>query len=181
MNTFILAQIFGLLGALSMILSNWQKTRNKILSLLIFDSIFYSLQYLLLEAYSGAFTNIVGILRIIIFKNKDKYQILQNNYFLFSIIIVYTLIGILTYNGLTSIFPVIASILYSVVLWQDDVRKIRLGTTVMIISWLIYNIVVGAYLSAVIEAILLISSITAIIKLDLLKNKNILANKLTNI
>lgn len=181
MNTFILAQIFGLLGALSMILSNWQKTRNKILSLLIFDSIFYSLQYLLLEAYSGAFTNIVGILRIIIFKNKDKYQILQNDYFLFSIIIVYTLIGILTYNGLTSIFPVIASILYSVVLWQDDVRKIRLGTTIMIISWLIYNIVVGAYLSAVIEAILLISSITAIIKLDLLKNKNILANKLTNI
>ncbi len=173
MNKIILAQIFGLLGALSMLLSNWQKTKNKVLTFLIFDSLFYFNQYILLEAVSGAFTNIIGLLRTIIFKYKDKYKIFQNNITLLLIITIYITIGMLTYSGITSIFPIVASILYSVVLWQNDVKKIRVGTAVMILSWLIYNLTVGAYLSAIVEAVLLISSITAIIKLDILKKENI--------
>ena len=173
MNTFILAQICGLLGALSMLVSNWQRTRNKVLTFLIFDSLLYFVQYILLGAFSGAFTNIVGLFRTIIFKYKDRYKVLGSRMVLLIILAIYILIGVLTYDGVTSIFPVVASILYSVVLWQDDVKKIRLGTAVMILSWLIYNLAVGAYLSAVVEGILLISSITAIVKLDVLKNKNV--------
>lgn len=171
MNKFILAQIFGLLGSLSMLLSNWQKTRNKVLSLLIFDSLFYFLQYILLGAFSGAFTNIIGIIRTILFKYKDKNKILQSNLTLILIIIIYLIIGLITYNGITSIFPIVTSILYSVILWQNNIKKIRIGTAIMILSWLIYNLTVGAYIGAVIEAILLISSITAIIKLDIVNKK----------
>ena len=154
-----------------MLLSNWQKTRNKVLTFLIFDSLFYFIQYILLGALSGAFTNTVGMLRTIMFKYKDKYKILQSNITLIIILTIYILIGVLTYNGITSIFPVVASILYSIVLWQDDVKKIRLGTAAMILSWLIYNLTVGAYLSAIVEAVLLLSSITAIVKLDVLKDR----------
>lgn len=173
MNRFILAQIFGLLGALSMLVSNWQKTRNKVLTFLIFDSLFYFIQYILLGALSGAFTNIVGLLRTITFKYKDKHKLLQSKITLLIISTVYVLIGIFTYNNLTSIFPVVASIVYSIVLWQNDVKKIRIGTSVMMLSWLIYNIAVGAYLSAVVEGVLLVSSVTAIIKLDILKKENV--------
>ena len=64
-----------------------------------------------------------------------------------------------------------AGIVYSVVLWQDNVKKIRLGTAVMILSWFIYNISVSAYVGAIFEGILLISSVIAIIKIDILKDK----------
>ena len=173
MNRVILAQIFGLLGALSMLLSNWQKTRSKVLTFLLFDCFFYFIQYILLGAISGAFTNIVGLLRTIIFKYKDRYKILKSNIILLVILIIYLLIGVFTYNGTASIFPVVASILYSVVLWLDDVRKIRVGTALMILSWFLYNLTVEAYLSAIVEGILFMSSFIAIVKLDVLKNKNI--------
>ena len=171
MNSFILAQIFGLLGALSMLLSLWQNTRNKVLSLLILDSLFYFIQYILLGAFSGAFTNIIGIIRTIMFKGKDKYKLLQSKLFLTIIIIIYITVGIITYDGITSIFPIVASILYSVVLWQDNVKNIRIGTSLMILSWIIYNLCVGAYVGALIEGILFISSIIAIVKLDITKDR----------
>ena len=176
MEFFIFSQIFGLLGALSMLLSNWQKTRNKVLSLLILDSICYFMQYILLGALTGAFTNIVGLLRTIIFKYKDKYKIIQNNIVLYIILVIYLLVGILSYDGLISLLPVVASIIYTSVLWQDNITIIRIGTFFMILACFIYNITVKAYTGAFVEGILLISSILAIIKLDILK---ININKLT--
>lgn len=173
MNTFTLAQIFGFLGAISMLLSSWQKTKEKVLTFLILDSLFYFIQYLLLGALSGAFTNIIGLIRTILFKYKDNNKYLKNNIILYTIMIIYLVIGIITYKGLISTFPVIVSILYSVLLWQDNVKKIRIGTSIMILSWLIYNISVGAYIGAIVETILLISSIIAIIKIDILRNKTI--------
>ena len=175
MNKIVFAQIFGLLGAISMLLSSWQKTRNKVLTFLILDSIFYLIEYIILGALSGAFINVISIIRAIIFKYKDKYKILQSNVILLLVLLLYILIGIFTYDGLISIFPVIASILYAIVLWQDNVKKIRLGSAIMILSFLIYNIAVGAYLSILVEAVLLISSVAAIIKLDILnvKDKNL--------
>lgn len=183
MNKIVLAQIFGLLGAISMLLSSWQKTRNKVLTFLILDSIFYLIEYIILGALSGAFINVVSIIRTIIFKYKDKNKIFQSNIILLLILLLYILVGVFTYNGLISIFPVVASILYAIVLWQDNVKKIRLGSAIMILSFLIYNIAVGAYLSILVELVLLISSITAIIKLDILnaKEKNLVQTNWQNV
>lgn len=167
---FILAQIFGLLGAISLLLSSWQKTKDKVLTFLILDSIFYSMQYLLLGALSGTFTNIVGIIRAILFKYKDKNKILQNNIMLYIIILIYIVIGIITYNDVISLFPIIASIFYSALIWQNKVNKIRIGNCIMNILWIVYNIYVSAYIGAIMESVILLSSIVAIIKIDILKN-----------
>lgn len=169
MNRFIAAQIFGLLGATALLLSNWQKSKNKVLSLLIIDSICYFIQYILLGAFSGAFSNIIGLIRTIIFKYKEKYKILDNKLILCIIILIYIIIAILTYDGLISILPVVAAIIYTISLWQDNLRIIRIGTLIMIVAYFIYNIVVRAYIGAIVEGILLISSILAIIKYDVIK------------
>lgn len=171
MKAIILAQIFGLLGAVSMLLSSWQKTKDKVLTFLILDSLFYFIQYILLGALSGAFTNIIGLIRTILFKYKDKNKILQNNIILYIVMLGYIIIGIITYKGIISLFPVIIGILYSMLLWQNNVKKIRIGTSVMILSWLIYNVSVSAYMAALVEVVLLISSIGAIIKIDILKKQ----------
>lgn len=185
MLPFILAQIFGLLGSIAMLLSNWQKTRNKVLTLLILDSICYFIQYILLGALSGAFTNVIGLIRTIIFKYKDKYKVLDNKIILFIILLIYLIVGIITYDGIISTLPVIAAIIYTSVLWQDNLKIIRIGTFIMILACFIYNIAVEAYTGAVVEGILLISSVLAIIKLDILnehhrKKSNIILKKLTN-
>ena len=76
------AQIFGTLGAISMLCSNRQKTRRKILFCLIFDGLFYFIQYILLKAYTGAFTNLISIVRVLTFNKKgtnDFFKSLQKD------------------------------------------------------------------------------------------------------
>lgn len=40
------AQLFGILGSISMMLSNWQKSKSKMMLFLTFDSILYFIQYM---------------------------------------------------------------------------------------------------------------------------------------
>ena len=171
MNRFILAQIFGVLGAISMIISSWQKTRKRILFFLVFDNIFYFIQYLLLNAYTGAYTNIIGLIRLGLFSYKGKNYFFKKNYVLYIVCFLSILIGCLTYSNLGSIFPVISSVIYAIVLWQDNPKLIRIGTTIMLAMWCVYNVLVHAYVGALSEGIMCMSSLLAIIKIDILKNK----------
>ena len=173
MNYFVLAQILGGIGAIAMIFSTWQKTRKKMFVFLIFDNLFYFLQYIVLKAYCGAFTNIVGLIRLAIFGKKNTSEFYRTKHPLYIVITLYIIIGIFTYNGILSLFPTIASIIYAIVLWQDQPSNIRKGTAFMLTLWLMYNIAVKAYVGALTEGILLISTIFAIIKIDLLKKGEI--------
>lgn len=170
MKTTILAQMFGLLGALSLLLSSWQTSKKKALVYISLDSLFYIIQYALLGAYSGLFSNIVSFIRTLTFYFKDQNKFIQNKITIFLIAIAYLLVGILTYDGITSIFPVVVSILYTLSLWQDDVKIIRYSTALLVLGWFIYNISVGAYSSSIVEFILLVSSLISIIKLDIIKD-----------
>lgn len=166
MNKFILGQIFGILGALATIISSFQKTRKKMLIFLIFDPIFYTIQYILLNAYAGALSNIVGIIRTIMFSFKGKNKFFNSNYPLYIIIFLYLLINVFVYKSIYSLFPIIASIVYAFVLWQDKPKNIRIGSVFMFSMWLIYNLIVKAYVGVIVEFVLLISTIIAILKLD---------------
>ena len=172
MNKFILAQIFGILGACAMIISSWQKERKRILFFLIFDNIFYFTQYILLSAYTGAYTNIVGLIRLYLFGKKGKNDFFKKKYVLYIVCLLYIFIGTLTYDGIESIFPVMSSVLYAVVLWQDNPKSIRIGSSFVLFMWCIYNVLVHAYVGVLSEGILFLSSILAILKIDILKNKN---------
>lgn len=84
--------------------------------------------------------------------------------------------GVVTYNGMISILPSIATIIYTIVLWQDKPTKIRVGSVIMFSMWFIYNLAVGAYISSIVEAISLISAIASIVKIDIINNKKVLFN-----
>ena len=177
MNRFIVSQIFGVLSALSMVLSSWQEKRKRIFFFLTLDNIFCFIEYFLLRAYTGAFTNVIGLIRLFMFSKKGKNKFFKTVWPLIIIIVLYTIVSILTYDNWTSLFPSIASIFYAFVLWQDKERNIRIGSSIMLLSWLIYNLLVGAYVGALSEGIMFISSVLAIIKIDILKKKKF-TNKL---
>ena len=171
MKLFVLAQIMGGLGALAMMLSSWQKSRKRIFAFLVFDNIFYFLQYIFLKAYSGAFTNVVGLFRTILFSKKGNNKFLSTNYPLIIVLILYVIINIFTYDGITSLFPAIASIIYAVVLWQDEPKRIRIGSAIMLLMWFVYNLYVKAYVGAIVEFTLFVSAVIAIIKIDIINPK----------
>ena len=80
-KTEMFAQLFGIFGSISMMLSDWQKSKNKMMLFLTFDSILYFIQYMLLRAYSGAFFEcfllITSILSIIKLKRVTDDKIIK--------------------------------------------------------------------------------------------------------
>ena len=65
----VLAQIFGALALLLLVISYQQVVRKKFLFLQIFANIFYSLQYFVLNAYSAVMTTFITIVELFIFHN----------------------------------------------------------------------------------------------------------------
>ena len=95
-------------------------------------------------------------------------------YILLFFIIGYAIIGFISFDGkIVSLLPIIAEIIYVIALWQKDVKKIRIGTLLMVILWLIYDIFVKAYPSMITDLIVMSSTIVAIVIKDILKRKEV--------
>ena len=120
------------------------------------------------------FSNFFGIFRTYISKEKEKHKNLNKWYILLFFIIGYAIIGFISFDGkIVSLLPIIAEIIYVIVLWQKDVKKIRIGTLLMVILWLIYDIFVKAYPSMITDLIVMSSTIIAIVIKDILKRKEV--------
>lgn len=169
---YYIAQLFGIFGLIVMVISLFQKDKNKMLIYVIFNGIFFGIEYLFLGAYSGMLSNFFGIARTCVSKEKEKNEKLDKWYVLSFFLIGYIIIGLLTFDGkFISLLPIIAELIYVVTLWQKSVKSIRIGTLIMVILWLIYDIIVMAIPSAVTDLIVLTSTVIAIITKDILKKE----------
>ena len=169
-----IAQGFGVLGLMVMVISLFQKNKDKMLGYVVFNGIFFGIEYLLLGAFSGMFSNFFGIFRTYVSKEKEKHRNINKWYVLLFFIIGYTIIGFISFDGkIISLLPIIAEIIYVITLWQKDVGRIRIGTLLMVILWLIYDIFVKAYPSMITDLIVMSSTIVAIVMKDVLKRREV--------
>lgn len=169
-----IAQGFGILGLFVMVISLFQKNKDKMLRYVVLNGLFFGIEYFLLGAYSGMFSNFFGIFRTYVSKIKEKHNNLNQWYVLLFFIIGYIIIGIISFDGkIVSLLPIVAEIIYVIALWQMDVKRIRAGTLLMVILWLIYDIFVKAYPSMMADLIVMLSTIFAIVIIDVLKRKEL--------
>lgn len=166
----IIAQIIGISAIITFAISPQQETKKKVLIFQLFSSILYALQYLILGALSAVATSIIGAVNNWVFymyakKNKEiPIAIL----YIYSIIILIS--GILTFNNIFSVFPIILSILYTYGVWQSNLKIYRIIAIVGALAWIIYNWTVGAYANAIGNGFQCVSAIIAVIRLDIMKN-----------
>ena len=168
----IIAQIIGIIALLISSLAPQQKTKKKVLIFKLFSTILYALQYLTLSAYSATVTNVIGAIRDYIFYRYSKAKKDIPIFILYIYIIIVLIFGIFTFNGLISILPILLSILTTYSVWQNNLKKYRSITAIITILWIIYNLAVGAYASAIGSLVSFTSVIIAIIRLDIMKNKS---------
>lgn len=161
---FILAQTFAFFSSLCLLFSFWKKKRKQILFFQILDSTFDILQYFLLGAYTGSLISLLGATRAYTFSKTN------NKFFLILFLLLYTISSIITFNGLISIVPLIAALIYTIVTWNKKEKNIRLFSILVFILWFIYDILVKAYVSSITDIILIISNSLAFYKLDIKNN-----------
>lgn len=159
MSYIIIGNIFGIIGLIFSAVAYHKRQKKKILLDLIISNCFSLLQYLFLQAYTGCITIIISILRnIIAIKKGEK----NKNFVLIIFIILYIVMGILTYNLIFSILLIIASIIYLLGIWDGREDVIRKTGLINMYLWLIYSISTWAIAGVIQNIILIVSTHIAI-------------------
>lgn len=171
--SFAFSQIVGLCSVLFAAASNFQKNKNKVLTLLIFCNIACFIEYILLGGLSGAYISVIGIVRAYIFYLYSKNEREKNIFTLLIILLITVIAGILSYEGGISILPIISALIYTYGAWQDNLTIYRLCSAIGPLIWIFYDIGVCAYFGIFTCIIEIFGALFAIIKIDILKKEKI--------
>ena len=89
----IVSQIIGMFAVILWVLSIQNKEKKNILLFQIIANLLYSLQYFIIHAFSASLTDFFGIIKSLIFYNYTKNNKNIPIYMLFSICLVYIILG----------------------------------------------------------------------------------------
>lgn len=163
----ILIQCIGGLGIVASIAAFQFKKHGTVLVFRTLNEVFFTVQYFLLGAWTGAAASVIGVARNLIFKRRvEKNQ--STTLFIALFCVLFTLFGILTWEGPKSILIIVAKVLSTVSYGNKNTTVIRTIGLVTTVSWLVYNYFVFSIAGVLCEAFTLTSLIVGIIRLDLL-------------
>ncbi len=153
------AQLIGLIGFTFLLVSFWFKQKKQIIFVQIIANGFLAIHYYMLNAMSGGIICLITVIRnIFLYDKKDKKTVVFYG-IIFSMI--YVLIGMIMYDGIVSLIPTIATIFFTYLLLKEDPNDIRLGTILVSIMWVVYNVFVDSYVGVINEVILIVSTFAA--------------------
>lgn len=161
---YIISQIICLIAFLISLTVYHKKNKKKILKTSIFTNVLKLVHYLLLNAYSGCITKILGIIRDVIIIKKEKIKFLSSNVYLFLLVFIYVMVSIFTYKGIVSIFPLIAAIIYLIPTWKGEAITVKKAAFISSIFWLIYDISILSITGIISHLFSITSILIALIK-----------------
>lgn len=166
MVNFIIAQIFGGIALIILIVSFQKNNKVVLLKYQMISSLLYAIQYIFLDAFPGCFMNLACMLRNFIFKQYKKVPCC----WLIFIIFIMVILSIFKFDGLISLLPMFAVIFFSIALWYGNLKIIRVVEIISCILYIIYNIYVLAFAGLVATIIEMIGVMVAFYKYDVKKN-----------
>lgn len=173
MDFNLVAQIISFLAVVLNIVSMQFKNKENIIKAFLAIGIMFTLTFLLLGAYSGAVVAFFTFIQTFINykiekKNKRIPKRLVTVYLIISIIL-----GIVFFKVYSDLLPIIASVLYTLSIVPKKEKYIRILTLFNVIAWVAYDTIIGIYFAAILNVFLVLSTLIAIIRYDILKEKNI--------
>ena len=156
-------QLIGLLGFFVAVLSFYKKETVTILTYQITSNFAYAVHYFLLGGLSGTLCSLIGIIRNLVLIKSDNKKIIIPTF-----VLLYILITIVFYEGLYSLFPMIANSIYLIMLTTKNKKKILMAALISSVLWILYSIFVSSYVTVATEIIMILSNTIQLIKI---KNK----------
>ena len=174
-NQFFI-QFIGVVALIFALLIFQVDNRKSMLKYHTVASLFFSIHYFLLGAYTGSTVAAVNIFRnysFFKFENRKFSWLLP---LLF--IAVFLVVIALSWQGWISILPMISAVCGTLAFWQDKPRLIRIFSFIITPVWLIYDALVGSYPGMIAEFIILSSDVVGVCRYDLFKNHTLKEFKL---
>ncbi|MBR3676625.1 MAG: YgjV family protein [Alphaproteobacteria bacterium] len=168
MHTYlIIGNIFSFLSAVCIAVSVIKKNKNDLIWWQIIDVIFCILSNIALYTYAAMTTNSVALIRnILAYKNK----LTKNLTWILCVLCV--VVGLWANNrGIIGLFPIIASASYTIFMFiTENEQQMRWALVSNLILWLVHDIYVQAYPSAVTDLVLSVWTAVQIWKYGLTKD-----------
>ena len=171
MYNFVLAQIFGVIGIIFSVLSMQMKTKKNIMLMLLGLNTASALNFLFLNSISGSLVCFFGVLETIInylFDSKNKKIPV---YIIIFYIVVNLILGFSSYKTILDLVPIICALLYVGTVCtkkESNIRKLMFANQSF---WLVYDIIVKAYMFSISNILTLISTIISMYRFDFKKKK----------
>lgn len=171
---FIASQIIGLIAtALSVVAGQVNSTKTILALELILNSL-CALAALLVGGVNGAIVCIIASVAAVFLFYFNKKNIKTPTWFYVCAFVAFLISGIITFVLLSEknwydILPIFASMLFVLALSAKKPMYYRIYMVINASSWIVYNFLITAYTSILTQAILLVSLIIGIIRLDILK------------
>lgn len=161
----LFSPVIGFFGFIVFIKSIQYKEKSKVLFMQIISFSFYTIQYLLINAFSGMLVHLINVIRCLVFYLLEKKK-RNTNVFCIIFLMLTFFSSMLMFKNSYDLLPLLASVNSVVFMWQNDTRIIRRGQIFSCLLWIVYNNYVLAYVGILTEFIIIISCIIAILKYD---------------
>ncbi len=165
-----IAQVIGFIALVFSMISYQMKTQKRIVLIQIISCTFFAIHFLLLNAYTGALMNFIAAVRSVIFANKDKKWGKSNWWIVFFSLVCVIAVGF-TWESALSLMPMVGMVLTSIAWGIEKASLVRLVSLPSSPLWIVYNFICGSTAGVLTEVFVMISIITAMIRLDLPKKK----------
>ena len=168
----LIGNIVGITAVILFVLSYQLKNRRAIILCNAASRALYVVQYLLLCAFEGALLDVVAFFVSLLCC--FRYSNFVKKHFVLTVIlsnIGIISIGMLTYQNIFSLLPILGVIFETLALWLKRERDIRIMSLLGAPFWLVYNLMNLAFGSAAGNVITMVSIVTAIVRYDVLGQK----------
>lgn len=187
--TFIFSQVFVCLCYLFLGLTYVIKKRTLILLFSLAALLFNGLHYSLLGAWAGVGVVCIAVIRNVLFliqqkiKALDKY-VIDDWIILIFLLIISAFTAVWTYDGLLSLFSIFASVIYTVSVWQKNIKVYKVLGIISGAINIVYFAFIGSIFGIILESIVCLVTIVFTIiyilnerKEKVLKNNDLLESQ----
>lgn len=161
----ILTQVVGIAAMLFSVFSFQMNKHKQIMIMQIIATALFGWQYFLLGAFTGMALDVVGVIRDIVFYNKDKKWASGNGWTVFFAIMM-VVVGMFTYQGYVSLLMIAGMVINTISFSFTKPKLVR--STILISSplMLIYDILTGSIGGLINEIFVEISSVIGMFRYD---------------
>ena len=167
---FILAQIFGGIALLLVVVSYFWKDKKVFLMLQVVANIFYGLSFVFSSALVFGINSFISIVRVIVLYVYEKKNMPPPIYLVIPFVLSYLTVGIIFYQQPIDIIGIFTPMLFTIAMWMKNMQLVRylmlLPNALLVLSALLYS----AYTTALLDAVEIAAIVVAIITFHLKKH-----------
>lgn len=159
----IIAQILKLISSVFYLAGDRSNNKKKIFTYNGIYNFFSGLQYLFLNAITGALCSFLAIFRnIFLYRYGKRVPLWIFSSYLFIVLFL----NLLIYDGLITILPFFLVLFYSIALYIGKVRLIKYSVVITCLLEIIYDLYYQAYVGIVVSILDIVLVTISLYKLD---------------